>query len=719
MGENIPMNRAFLAMPRSAAIVSVSFLLSAFCPLQAKQYYVSTTGADSDSGTALKPFQHIQKAADIMQPGDTALIMAGTYREWVKPARSGASETQRIVYRAASAGQVVITGSEKTTTWTKSSSIWKISIPNSMFGSYNPFKLNLSGNSLVIGANLHRGTVFLNDTSFYEKLTLTDVTNTINSWYVDLGDQAQTTLYANFGTANPNTENSEITVRECVFYPTIKGCKYITIENLVMKKSADNWVGMTDLEKGLCCTNWGYKWIIQNCVITDAKSVGLNCGNDKVTTSDISIGWDISTVGGHIVRNNLIQRCGENGIMGYKGWATSTIENNLIQDINYKKEFGGYETGALKIHVAQDVVIKNNIFRRAYAIGTDKDWAGLWLDWGQQGCRVTGNIVYDCDGAPFNFMLGHGPILIDNNIFVAKSRPFEFCAEGLAFVHNLFVNGGFYTRTMADGPVPYWTPHTATLVGQAYIGSQSNRWYNNIFIQKGTDQIPTTVSIHGNAPPIGVVSNYNVMFQGAQKLQGKDANSIVSSFSPNLTLTTLDTGVTIRFNANTDPVTVKCPLITNAYMGKFQPANMGIETHDAGPITVDRDMINDTRSATNPTAGPFERLLNGANTFTLVAGPVKNDGVSVHPRFEAGNRISTTMPDLITITKTGNGLVISMAMTLACLAEIISCKGNTVRSFSGKGTSRVKCTHDRLSPGVYLVRVRAGNIKQSKLISVY
>jgi hypothetical protein len=707
------MKPAFPGLWQTSTIASVLLLLTVYFNLQARQYYVSPTGADTDSGTLARPLQHIQKAADVMQPGDTAMIMAGTYRECVKPARSGTSENQRIVYRAASGVQAVITGAERTTTWTKSSSIWKISIPNSMFGSYNPFKLNFSTNSLVVGTNYHRANVFLNDTSYYEKFNLTDVTNSINSWYIDLSDQAQTTVYANFGTANPNTENSEITVRECVFYPTIKGLRYITVEGLVMVKSADNWVGMKDLERGLCCTNWGYKWIIQNCVIRDAKCIGLNCGNDQVAASDISTGWDISTVGSHIVRNNLIERCGENGIMGYKGWAASTIENNLVQDINYKKEFGGYETGALKIHLAEDVVIKNNIFRRAYAIGTDKDWVGLWLDWGQQGCRVTGNIVYDCDGAPFNFMLGHGPTLIDNNIFVGKSRPFEFCAQGLAFVHNLFVNGSFYTRTMGDGPVPYWTPHTATYVGQAYIGGQTNRWYNNIFIQKGTDQIPTTVSIHGNAPPIGVVSNYNVMFQGAQKLSGKDANSIVSSFSPNLTLTTLDTGVTVRFNANTEPVTVKCPLITNTYMGKFQPANMGIETHDAGPITVDRDMINDIRSATSPTAGPFEKLQSGANAFTFVAGPVKPGAVAVHPGRKAGNQVDNRIFDGVTVRMNGNSLIISMASPLAFYGEVVSCLGKTVRMFSGNGSSKVN-----LTPGLYFVRMHCGKTSRSQLIAI-
>jgi hypothetical protein len=70
-------------------------------------WYVSPGGSDSNSGTKPKPFQTIQKAADTAKPGDTVLIKAGTYRETVKPARSGTS-TAPITYRPLNPGQKVI-----------------------------------------------------------------------------------------------------------------------------------------------------------------------------------------------------------------------------------------------------------------------------------------------------------------------------------------------------------------------------------------------------------------------------------------------------------------------------------------------------------------------------------------------------------------------------------------------------------------------------------
>jgi len=55
-------------------------------------FYVSTDGSNQYPGTASKPFQTIQMAATVMQPGDICYIRSGTYRESVRPARSGTAD---------------------------------------------------------------------------------------------------------------------------------------------------------------------------------------------------------------------------------------------------------------------------------------------------------------------------------------------------------------------------------------------------------------------------------------------------------------------------------------------------------------------------------------------------------------------------------------------------------------------------------------------------
>ncbi len=46
-------------------------------------YYISPTGADNNPGSQAAPFQTIQHAADLVNPGDTVLVNDGVY---VKPA---------------------------------------------------------------------------------------------------------------------------------------------------------------------------------------------------------------------------------------------------------------------------------------------------------------------------------------------------------------------------------------------------------------------------------------------------------------------------------------------------------------------------------------------------------------------------------------------------------------------------------------------------------
>ena len=75
-------------------------------------------------------------------PGDTITVHEGVYREWVDPQRGGRGESSRILYRAAEGEKVEIKGSEIVTGWKKvrkGSDIWSVTVPNSLFGSFNPF----------------------------------------------------------------------------------------------------------------------------------------------------------------------------------------------------------------------------------------------------------------------------------------------------------------------------------------------------------------------------------------------------------------------------------------------------------------------------------------------------------------------------------------------------------------------------------------------------
>jgi hypothetical protein len=54
--------------------------------------YVSPMGSDSNAGTVYAPFRTIQKAADVVQPGQTVFIQPGTYKEAVILKASGTAD---------------------------------------------------------------------------------------------------------------------------------------------------------------------------------------------------------------------------------------------------------------------------------------------------------------------------------------------------------------------------------------------------------------------------------------------------------------------------------------------------------------------------------------------------------------------------------------------------------------------------------------------------
>jgi len=111
-----------------------------------KEYHVSVNGSDRNKGSASSPFKTISAAADVAQPGDTITVHEGIYRERINPPRGGLSDDMRIVYQAAEGQNVQIKGSEIVVGWKKiQDGVWKVTVPNTFFGNYNPYKDCLAG----------------------------------------------------------------------------------------------------------------------------------------------------------------------------------------------------------------------------------------------------------------------------------------------------------------------------------------------------------------------------------------------------------------------------------------------------------------------------------------------------------------------------------------------------------------------------------------------
>jgi alpha-N-arabinofuranosidase len=579
-----------------SAITYLAVIIPGFSDVVAREIHVAKTGSDSASGSKTRPFLTIIKAASVARPSDIVTIHAGIYREWVKPHRGGTSDSERITYRAATGEKVFIKGSERITSWIhQSSGVWKVELPNSFFGDYNPYALNISGGWLNYGNWYHRGDVYLNGEAFYEKQTVEEVKEAEQSWYCQVDDEV-TAILTNFGKANPNTELTEINVRESIFMPQITGLKYITVDGFHLMHAAANWAPpVLELQTGAVGTRMGKHWIIQNCTIINARCVGIILGHAPGV--DYS---DIDAFGDHIIRNNIIRRCGQAGIAGQKGATRSLISGNLIEDTNYRKEFGGWETAAIKFHNSVDTVISGNLISGVFH--QQQGAFGIWIDYANQGVRITGNVIYDTQAATVFLEMNHGPTLVDNNILIGEKVQSN--SEATVFAHNLFVDCGYQYNPDTKRRSAYYTPHTTKAVGTKTGTAQDEIWFNNIFIRKGLVDVK-------NAP--GYKSDYNLFLEGAQKSSFGDENSIIAPFVTGFNHERHPLGVKIKFSINDEAFSLKAPWVDSELVGVFSTVGQTIEDRYGNPIRVDTD-INGTKF-TEPILGPLANIKQGINTF--------------------------------------------------------------------------------------------------------
>lgn len=484
--------------------------------------YVSAQAWRDGNGTKERPFKHIQDAASIAQPGDEVLVGPGIYREYVDPANAGTPEAP-ITYRSVEPLGAVITGAEEIKSWEPyEGNVWKTHVPNSLFGTYNPYTTYVYGDWYFAGRSKHTGCVYLNHKAMYEAGSLEECLQgkvyecswepeaSVYKWFSQQ-DGDFTVLYANFQGKNPNEETVEINVRRECFMPSKTGVGYITVSGFHITKAATTWAPPAAFQDGMIGPHWSKGWIIEDCEISNSKCAGISLGkyldpeNDHYFTvkhvkSPTQMerdavcrgqyhGWLKEKVGSHIVRRCNIHHCEQGGIIGRMGGVFSIIEDNHIHHINNMMELGGAEIAGIKLHAAIDVVFRRNYIHHCTM--------GIWCDWEAQGTRITQNLFHDNQLPPYAKQLkggmmsqdlfvevGHGPTLIDNNILLSEAS-LRMATQGVAMVHNLIcgaltcVGNGTGSRY-----TPYHIPHRTEVMGFMTILHGDDRFYNNIFVQK-------------------------------------------------------------------------------------------------------------------------------------------------------------------------------------------------------------------------------------------
>lgn len=606
--------------------------------ISAKEYHVSVNGNNTNEGKASDPFRTINFAAQLAQPGDIITVHAGTYREWINPARGGESDTKRIVYKAASGEKVEIKGSEVITGWKKEKDgVWSVTVPNSFFGNYNPYQDSIFGDWFDRKGRIHHtGEVFLNGKSLYEKETIEKVYHPVAdpnrnnpeastyTWFCKT-DNTNTTIWANFHQFNPNKELIEISVRPTVFYPEKPGINFITISGFHISQAATQWAAPTAEQVGMIATHWNKGWIIENNVISDSKCSGITLGKERgtghnvwsadignvnndgnihyieVTFRTLRNGWNKEMIGSHIVRNNTIFNCEQTGICGSMGAAFSTIENNHIYNIWTKRQFSGAEIGGIKFHAAIDTQIRKN---RIHDCGR-----GLWLDWMTQGTRVSSNLFYANSMEDIFLEVNHGPFIVDNNILISPVS-IRTQSEGGAFLHNL-ITGVVDMWPDPNRFTPYFLPHSTDVAALTTIFSGDDRFYNNVFVGLGDNTNKESKLKHGlegyNNARLPVWMSGNIYYFSA-KPSDKDVDFINDSiYNPDIKLVCEGENGYLYLSCNQSWSDQKTKMVTTELLGKAKIPKAAYDNPDGTSLKIDSDYFGKKRSEFNPSAGPFEK----------------------------------------------------------------------------------------------------------------
>ncbi|MBD3921759.1 right-handed parallel beta-helix repeat-containing protein [Paenibacillus sp. PR3] len=632
------------------------------------EYYVAKKGSDQGRGTKQDPFLTINKAASVAVAGDTVIVHEGVYREWVKPKYKGLSDKRRITYRAAEGEKVVIKGSERIRDWQPvEGHVWKVVVPNTLFGDYNPYAEEVFGDWLVtIDEKKHLGDVYLNDMSFYEvsrfdllhnPVARTEVKDlwtqrtipqhnprqTTYVWYAEVNEN-HTTIYANFQGVDPNQELVEINVRRSCFYPVETGIDYITVSGFEMAHAATPWAPPTADQPGLIGPNWSKGWIIENNIIHDAKCSAISIGKEASTGHNYRSvrrdkpgyqyqlesvftaerqGWSKDTIGSHIIRNNTIYDCGQNAIVGHLGCIFSEVHHNHIYNIAVKREFWGHEIAGIKLHAPIDTQIHHNRIHDCTL--------GIWLDWQIQGTRISKNILYQNHRDLF-LEVSHGPYMVDHNILNSE-YALENVAQGGAYINNL-IGGKMSRRRVMNRSTQYHLPHSTQVAGFALTYGGDDRFYNNIFIgeEVGTyhfndyttsleEYMEQVHEIHGDVEEFERVKQpvyirNNAYFNGADPFERETENMIERGYDPRFSI--IDQGE-VGFLAIELPESfehIAGEIHSTTTLPRVRIVDAEFENPDGSEVILDTDLLGERRTERS-VLGPIAHLKRGKNYIRI------------------------------------------------------------------------------------------------------
>ncbi len=414
--------RNFSAKPIVTIII---LLLIAFSNwIKAETYYVNnsdTLAKDTNPGTLKLPWLTIHKANRTVTAGDTVIVMAGVYHDWIAPSDSGDND-HWIVYKSEPEHQAILDGMveldsviEDGADWIQDASydgnVWKIKLISNAFceawqdSVRMPYPFPYPCDSLKFGPGL----------------SFVDAQGYLFVWLKETND-------------TPTNHHWQITLKSGVWISTFSGTinKYVEVNGFVVKNYGlagisvqrnhvriINNISFNNGRAGIGVTFCNYVLVQGNEAFHNCTGIGFSQGITAygVTGRNIIFRSNIS-------HNNLDgadpNHCGTDGC----GFLLDTAEPQggayFVNNVAYNNRGSGF-----------GVFESNN----GYFINNTSFNNGLRSKWVSEY-----HVIATSKGTSNN-------LIFRNNIFIARSKhpyvgsikyPYKFPPENVFFDHNLY-----------------------------------------------------------------------------------------------------------------------------------------------------------------------------------------------------------------------------------------------------------------------------------------
>jgi hypothetical protein len=317
----------------------------------------------------------INAAAAVVQPGDTVVIHTGVYREQVSMVTAGTAD-KPIVFEAAPAANVVVTGADRITNWTKvpgPDNVYFTPWPY-VFVGYSPLHAHPDDDEHRLIGRCEQ--VFVTGYALRQVLSRDHMDR--GTFFVD---EAAKRLYA-WAANNAELPQTpiEASVRTGVWQNN--GKAYIHVRGIRFRYAANA------AQAG--AAEFGPHNVAEDCIFERTNGSGAVFG------------------AGAVARRCVFQDNGQLGF-GVSGADNLLITHCLVRNNNIKQFDRGWEAGGDKICFSKGVVIEYSQF-------VDNRGSGVWFDISNRDCTVRNCLIANNEDAGIFDEISYGLHVHDNVI---------------------------------------------------------------------------------------------------------------------------------------------------------------------------------------------------------------------------------------------------------------------------------------------------------------